>query len=127
MEKRRWSGAVVPALGLIAASTAIAWTVTIGLPVTVRTESGFADVAFGWPLPWYHQDLSRFGYTDLPVDVTVVGDRVEPVPTQVDWLAFTGDVALTALVLWAAVALLVGGLARLRSRSQPKPPLDSPR
>ncbi|WP_146114345.1 hypothetical protein [Microbacterium sp. MYb72] len=115
---RRWRDAVLPTIGLVAAAVAVSWTITFSVPVVVPTASDTADVAFGWPLPWYHQDLSRFAYVDHPVEVTVVGDRADPVPTSVDWLAFSGNVALTALVLWPIALVLIRGLARLVLRAR---------
>lgn len=118
MNERRWSGRLLPAIGLVVAAVAITWTITFSLPVTAASASALSDVAFGWPLPWYHQDLSRFGYADFPVDVTVVGDRADPVPTHVDWLAFAGNVAVTTVVLWPVAVLLIRGLARLAMKTQ---------
>lgn len=113
MTNRRWGNAVAKTCGLLVAATALAWTVTVSVPVVVPTASALTDVGFGWPLPWYHQDLSRFEYAYFPIDVTVIGDRVDPVPTTVDWMAFSGSIAITALVLWPVAAVLIRGLARV--------------
>ncbi|WP_217178917.1 hypothetical protein [Streptomyces sp. AC495_CC817] len=119
MTRRRRSVPVLQALGLIVAAVATSWTLTTILPVTVASASALSDVGFGWPFPWYHQDLTRFAYIDFPVEATVVGDRVSPVPTRVDWLPFTADVALTALVLWPVAAVLIRGVAALALRAAP--------
>ncbi|MBO9627318.1 MAG: hypothetical protein J7484_13220 [Microbacterium sp.] len=111
--------AVMPAIGLAVASTAVSWTITHAVPVTVRSASELSDVAFGWPLAWYHQDLTRYGYADFPVEVSVVGDRVDPVPTTVDWLPFVGDIALTALVMWPICTVLLHLLAQVANRARP--------
>lgn len=106
------------ALGLIAASVITAWTLTFSIPATVPAASALADVAFGWPLPWYHQDLSRFTYTDFPVDVTVVGDRVSPVPTDVAWMPFAANVVILGAVWGVLGALAIRGLAGVSARSR---------
>lgn len=118
MTERGWRSAVLPVIGLLVAASVVTWTVTVSVPVVVPTASALSDVVFGWPLPWYHQDLSRFAFAEFPIDVTVVGDRVDPAPTTVDWLAFAGNVALTALVLWPLAAALIRGLARTMMRAR---------
>ncbi|GGM36406.1 hypothetical protein [Microbacterium saperdae] len=107
MQSRRWPAIAVQAAGLLAAALAATWTIAHLISVTVHAPSQLRDVAFGWPIPWYHQDLSRYQPADYPTTVEIVGDRVDPVPTTVDWLALAGDVALTALALWAIVAALL--------------------
>jgi hypothetical protein len=107
MQGRRWSAIAVQASGLLAAALAVIWTIAQLIPVTVHSPSQLRDVAFGWPIPWYHQDLTRYQPVDYPATVEIVGDRVDPVPTTVDWLALVGDVVLTTLALWAVVAALI--------------------
>ncbi len=111
--------AVMPVIGLGVAATAVSWMITHAVPVTVRSASALSDVAFGWPLAWYHQDLTRFEYAEFPVEVIVVGDRVDPVPTTVDWLPFLGDIALTALVMWPICTVLLHLIARAANRAVP--------
>lgn len=113
--------AVMPAIALGVASTAVSWMFTHAVPVTVRSASELADVAFGWPFAWYHQDLTRYGYADFPVEVVVVGDRADPVPTTVDWLPFLGDIVLTALVMWPICTVLLHLIARAATRAAPAP------
>lgn len=107
MQGRRWPAIVVQTAGLLVAALATTWTIAHLIPVPVHSPSQLRDVAFGWPIPWYHQDLSRYQPADYPTTVEVVGDRVDPVATTVDWLALVGDVVLTALALWALVAALI--------------------
>ena len=107
MQQRRWPAFLAQLAGLLVAALATTWTIAHIVPVAVYTPEGMRDVAFGWPLPWYYQDLSRYSASYYPTTVTIIGDRVSPVPTTVDWLVLAGNVALTALVLWAVVATLM--------------------
>jgi hypothetical protein len=107
MQGRRWPAIAVQTAGLLTAALAVTWTIAHLISATVHSPSQLRDVAFGWPIPWYHQDLSRYEPADYPTTVEIVGDRVDPVPTTVDGLALVGDVVLTALVLWVIVAALI--------------------
>lgn len=104
---RRWPQRIAILAGLLFVALATTWTIAHMVPVTVRSAEAMRSVAFGWPIPWYHQDFSRYASSDYPTVVRIIGDRVAPLPTTVDWLALAGNVALTALALWALVATLL--------------------
>lgn len=103
----RWPQRIAMISGLLFAALATTWTIAHMVPVTVRSAEAMRSVAFGWPIPWYHQDLGRYAFSDYPTVVRIIGDRGDPLPTTVDWLALSGNVALTALALWALLATLV--------------------
>lgn len=102
-------------LGLIAASVIAAWWVANIVPAAVTSDAELHDVAFGWPIPWYHQDVSGYGGFVYPVELTVYGDRARPVPTDVDLGSFGLDIAFFALVfwgLWRVLLLVVASRSR---------------
>lgn len=106
MRRSKWSSTVVEVFCALVTALILVWTLAHAVPTTVHTPAQLRDVAFGWPFPWYHQDLSRYEPLTFPDDMLIVGDRVDPLPTTVDVFALIGDVLITALVLW----LVVGGI-----------------
>lgn len=107
MPRRQWPAVLAQFAGLVVAALATTWTIAHLVPRTVHAPEGMRDVVFGWPIPWYHQDLSRYDASYYPTTVRIIGDRVDPLPTTVDWMALAVNVALTALALWALIALLM--------------------
>lgn len=107
MQQRQWPALLAQLVGLLVAALATTWSIAHMVQVKVHSPEAMREVAFGWPLPWYHQDLSRYAASNYPTTVRIIGDRVDPVPTTVDWIALAGNVALTALAIWALFALLL--------------------
>lgn len=110
------SSRILLTLGLLAASVIAAWWVAHIVPVTVTSDAELHDVVFGWPIPWYHQDLSDYGGFVYPVDLTVYGDRARPVPVDVDRVPFGLDIVFFALVFWGLWRLLLLVLATRERR-----------
>lgn len=107
----------------------LVWTIAHAVPTTVHSPAGLRDVAFGWPLAWYHQDLSRSSPSSYPESFFIAGDRANPLPTTVDVGALVGNVLITAVILWLVVAALIvllrpsitRALARRSSASEDSP------
>jgi len=94
-------------VGIFVSALIVVWSVAHVVPATVRSAAGLRDVAFGWPLAWYHQDLSRYAPASYPENFFVAGDRANPLPTTVDVMALVGNVLITAVILWLVVAGLI--------------------
>lgn len=107
MRRSKWSSTVVEVFCALVTALILVWTLAHVVPTTVHTPAQLRDVAFGWPFPWYHQDLGRYEPLTFPDDMYIVGDRVDPLPTTVDVLALIGDVLVTALILWLVVGALI--------------------
>ncbi|WP_407358881.1 hypothetical protein LTA6_001090 [Microbacterium sp. LTA6] len=113
MRRSKWSSTVLEVFCALVTALILTWTIAHVVPTTVHTPAQLRDVAFGWPFPWYHQDLRRYEPATFPDDMYIVGDRVDPLPTTVDVFALTGDVLVTAVILWLVVGALI---ALLRPR-----------
>ena len=107
MKHTIWSSRVMEFIGALATALILVWTIAHIVPVVVRSPAGLRDVAFGWPLAWYHQDLSRYAPVSYPEEFFIAGDRVDPLPTTVDAFALVANVLITAVILWLVVALLI--------------------
>lgn len=107
MKRTKWSTSPLEIISSLVIALILVWSVAHAVPATVHSAAGLRDVAFGWPFPWYHQDLSRYVPVSFPENFVIVGDRVDPLPTTVDVLALVGNVLITAVVLWLIMALLI--------------------
>ena len=107
MKRTTWSTRVMEIVGIFVSALIVVWSVAHVVPATVRSAAGLRDVAFGWPLAWYHQDLSRYAPASYPENFFVAGDRANPLPTTVDVTALVGNVLITAVILWLVVAGLI--------------------
>ena len=107
MKRTTWSTRVMEIVGILVSALIVVWSVAHVVPATVHSPAGLRDVAFGWPLAWYHQDLSRYAPASYPENFFIAGDRANPVPTTVDAVALVGNVLITAVILWLVVATLI--------------------
>lgn len=129
MKRTTWSTKLIEITGALVTALILVWSIAHFVPVTVHSPAGLRDVAFGWPLAWYHQDLSRYSPSSYPESFFIAGDRVDPVPTTVDVGALVGNVLITAVILWLVVAALIvllrpsitRALARRSSASEESP------
>jgi len=107
MKRTTWSTNLLGIIGALVTALVLVWMVAHLVPATVHSSAGLRDVAFGWPLAWYHQDLSRYEPASYPASFTIAGDRADPLPTTVDVLPLLGNVLITAVILWLVIASLI--------------------
>ena len=95
----------------IVAAFLIAVLVPAGQSATVHNHQELRAAGYGYPRPWFHQDLTMradpVSYPDYEP-----WQNPQEVPTSIDGGAFLVDWAVIATVL-AAVLLIVAGLIRL--------------
>ena len=107
MKRTTWSTRLMEIISALVTALILVWTVAHIVPVTVYSATDLRDVAFGWPLAWYHQDLSRYVPVSYPENFSIAGDRVDPLPTTVDVVPLIGNVFIIAIILWLVVAALI--------------------
>ena len=107
MTRPTWSTSLIEITSALVTALILVWSIAHVVPVAVHSPAGLRDVAFGSPLAWYHQDLSRYAPVSYPEDFFIAGDRVNPLPTTVDVVALVGNTLITAIILWLVVAALI--------------------
>jgi hypothetical protein len=97
-------------LALAAAISGFLLTIVIGLTqqVSVNDRHDLETVEFGWPLPWFSQNLSHL---DPPFPARV---RAEEFPDSQDTKVIWSDLLLDTLVLTALQLGAIGLLALLK-------------
>ena len=103
------SNPVVGMLGAMAVGCVVAWWISIAQRVEVSSEADLVSVRFGFPFAWITQDHSAAPYARYPQDVALRLDGrsgLEPLPTDYDWMVFTGDALVWGALAW--VLLMVG-------------------
>lgn len=91
----------------------------LGRSTVIPDEAGLAHAAFGWPFPWFTQDLSRYASIAYPTRMDVVGSRGNasgPIDTTYDPLLFAANTLVLGVLVLGAVTLLTVIIRAVRAR-----------
>lgn len=87
------------------------WVLSNLMSAQVESKSALFQVPFGWPYPWIWQDQSRYEPIAYPMSAKVSWNKVDPLPTEYDWLVFAAD----SVIIWLLLSCILWGLISLLS------------
>lgn len=82
---------------------------SVGRSTTIPNEAALAHARFGWPFPWFTQDLSRYASIAYPTRMDVVGSRGNasgPIDESANLLLFGANTLIIGVLVF-----VIGGLA----------------